>query len=315
MQLAVGLIVFLAIMCLSLGIFQALDKRSDIQDRLEMYVNEDKHRTRERQRVTLVGIFKKISSIFAARTFTERIQLELLQAGIPLKGEEFVTVWLLAGLGGPIITWFLSYNAALTVLVILICSAGPRFYVRHKKNDKLKKLNQQLSDALVIMANGMRAGFGFQQAMDTVTKELPPPIANEFAWTLREIQLGSSTEEALQNMSERVKSDDLDMIVTAVLIQRQVGGNLAQILDNISRTIRDRTRIKGEIKTLTAQGRLSGLIIGLLPVALLFILLIINPDYMNSLLQEDYGFILLGAAALSELLGLMIINKIVDIDV
>lgn len=316
MQLVISFVVFLATTCLVIALVRSLDKKGEIQERLEAYVSDPGGTShRERRKITVKDLFQRVSSVFAARSFTEKIQLELLQAGIPLKGEEFVTLWLLIALGGPLVTWFLSFNPPLTILMLILGVLVPRLYLQHKKNDKLKTLNQQLGDALVVMANALRAGFGFQQAMDTVRREMPAPIASEFEWTLREIHLGSSTEEALLHMNERVKSDDLDMIVTAVLIQRQVGGNLAQILDNISRTIRERTRIKGEIKTLTAQGRLSGLIIGLLPIGLLFLLLIINPSYMNTLLQSSVGFFILGAALIAEIIGLFIIKKIVDIDV
>jgi len=315
MLATIYIMAFLAAFCLAMAILKTLDKKGEVQERLEMVARAGHGAERkERQRLSLADLFRKVSTIFAASSFTEKMQIQLLQAGIPLKGEEFITLWLGIALASPLVAYLLTFNIPLTFLLFLLGVGGPRFYLLHKKNEKLKKLNEQLGDALVIMANALRAGFGFQQAMDTVRKELPPPIANEFEWTLREINLGSTTEEALLHMTERVKSDDLDMIVTAMLIQRQVGGNLAQILDNISRTIRERTRIKGQIKTLTAQGRLSGIIIGLLPVGLIFLLLIINPGYMNTMLESPLGFYLLGAGAISELIGLLIINKIVNID-
>ena len=141
-----------------------------------------------------------------------------------------------------------------------------------------------------------------------------PLISEEFGIALREIHLGANLEDALLNMGTRAGSEDLDMVISAVLIQRQAGGNLAQILENIAGTIRERTRIKGEIKTLTAQGRISGLVIGFLPVGLLFALLIINPGYISTMLDTSLGCILLGIAFGSELLGAFIISRIVKID-
>jgi len=141
------------------------------------------------------------------------------------------------------------------------------------------------------------------------------PLAMEFAKTLREINFGTTTEQALQNMVFRVESDDLDLMITSVLIQRQIGGNLAEILDNISNTLRERIRIKGEIKTLTAQGRISGIIIGLLPPILIGVLLLLNPNYIGVLLEKKIGILLLSVGALSEVIGVMIIRKIVNIEV
>jgi len=308
--------VFFTAMFFTLALVRLLDRKSEVKDRLERYIaGNAENEKKEKSTPALKAGFERMASVFASRSYTEKIQVELLQAGLPLKGEEFITLWVLLATAIPAVTWLVTRNWPLAILVLLLAVFGPRFYLQHKKGERLKTFNQQLGDALVIMANALRAGFGFQQAMETVRRELPPPISTEFEWTLREIQLGSTTEESLLNLCERVKSDDLDMVVTAVLIQRQVGGNLAQILDNISRTIRDRTRIKGEIRTLTAQGRLSGIIIGLLPIALLFILLILNPGYMTPFLQNPLGAYMLGAAALSEVIGLFVIKKIVDIDV
>jgi len=312
---------FLAGAFLVLAFFRTVDRKSEVKDRLERYAagiadpEKDEQERQPKAGLYLRALFERASSVFASKSFTEKIQVDLLQAGIPLKGEEFITAWLITAVCLPGLTWLASRNWPLVLLALLFGTLGPRLYLGQKKAERLKAFNQQLGDALVIMANALRAGFGFQQAMETVRRELPPPISTEFEWTLREIRLGSTTEESLQNLSDRVKSDDLDMVITAILIQRQVGGNLAQILDNISRTIRDRTRIKGEIRTLTAQGRLSGIIIGLLPVGLLFVLLVLNPGYMTPFLKSPTGVYMLAGAAVSEMIGLVVIRRIVDIDV
>lgn len=305
----------------ALAVLRSFDRSSQVKERLERYTaglaepeRQDAGK-KEKAGIRIRDLFERMSSVFASRSFTGKIQVDLLQAGIPLKGEEFVTAWMILLVILPVLTWFLSGNWPLVLLAVLSAALGPRFYLEQKKSERLKAFNQQLGDALIIMANALRAGFGFQQAMETVKRELPDPISTEFEWTLREIRLGSTTEESLQNLSDRVKSDDLDMVITAILIQRQVGGNLAQILDNISRTIRDRTRIKGEIRTLTAQGRLSGVIIGLLPVGLLFVLLVLNPGYMTPFLKSRLGVCMLAGATVSELIGLTVIKKIVEIDI
>lgn len=256
----------------------------------------------------------KVSKIFAAKSVTKELQGHLLRAGIPLKGEEYLTIWLILIILLPGVLYLISLSPWAIPIGMLLGIILPRIYLKQKQDARLQALNGQLGDALVTMANGLRAGFGFQQAMDSVKRELPDPIAGEFAWTLRETNLGSSHEEALVNLGQRVGSDDLDMIITGIIIQRQVGGNLAEILDNISGTIRERSRIKREIKVLTAQGRLSGLVIGLLPLVLIAVMLLINPDYFNVMVKDLRGIVMLGAAVVMEIIGFTLINKIIDID-
>lgn len=264
---------------------------------------------------TLQLLLGKTSTLFAGRGYTEKLQIELISAGINLKGEEFVTIWLVLAIAIPLVGYLVLRNLGLAVIGLIIGIIGPHIYIKTARENRIKLLTRQLGDALVVMANSLRAGFGLQQAMDVVRNELPAPISQEFGWTLRDINLGSTVEEALKRMSDRVGSDDLDMMVTAILVQRQVGGNLAVVLDNISETIRERTRIKQEIRTLTAQGRMSGLIIGLMPVFLFGFILMVNPDYMSILTGSPLGLIILLGAVGSELLGLLIIRRIIDIKV
>lgn len=260
-------------------------------------------------------LLQKSSTLFAGRRYTERLQAELISAGINFKGEEFVAIWVGIGVILPLLCYFLFLNLNLAIIGLLIGVWGPRWYIKMAREKRIKMLTQQLGDALVVMANSLRAGFGLQQSMDVVRSDLPAPIAQEFGWTIRDINLGSTVEEALKRMSKRAGSDDLDMMVTAIQVQRQVGGNLAVVLDNISETIRERTRIKQEIRTLTAQGRMSGLIIGLMPVALLGFIAVINPEYLRILTESTLGIVMLVGAAGSELLGLLIIRRIIDIKV
>ncbi|MGE5421749.1 MAG: type II secretion system F family protein [Ignavibacteriales bacterium] len=319
MDLILTLLVFLSITFLGPAIFYTLRKGDSVKDRIETYiqstsVQEDDEDKPGKGHIDLGQLLPKISRIFASRSFTQKVQIDLLQADIPLKGEEYLTIWAGFALIVPILVWLMTFNSGMALLMFAIGAIGPKFYLSHCMEKRRHQLNQQLGDALVIMANALRAGFSFQQAMETVRRELPPPISVEFGWALREMNLGVGTEEALLNMGERAGSDDLDMVISAVLIQRQVGGNLAQIMDNISKTIRERARIKGEIKTLTAQGRTSGIIIGSLPIALLLLLLTINPTYMSVMLDSSIGYALLGGAFCSELIGAFLISRIVKID-
>jgi len=268
-----------------------------------------------RKGVGLKDIFQSASKVFAAKSYTKKMELELDKADIPLKGEEFILINLLAVVVPAGLVLLLFRNLPLG---IILASAGlvlPKVFVQRAKKKRAARFNSQIGDALVVMSNSLRAGFSFLQAMEMVSKEMQPPIADEFARSLREMNLGTPTEEAMLNLVGRIESDDLDLVVTAVLIQRQVGGNLSEVLDNISHTIRERVRIKGEIKTLTAQGRISGMIIGLLPVVVALFLSVINPSYMNKLFTTATGMAALTGGVISQGIGIVLIKKIVDIDV
>lgn len=260
------------------------------------------------------GFLQKIGKLFFRKGISKKIEEQLAKADIPLRGEEFLLIWMLIGLLPVSVIYLTIHNMAFVIVVYLLGILLPPFMVSRAQQKKIKKFNQQISDSLSIMSNALRAGFSFLQAMEMVSREMPEPISKEFARTFKEINLGTPTEEALHKMVKRVSSDDLELLVTAVLIQRQVGGNLAEILDNISHTIRERIRIKGEIKTLTAQGRISGLIIGLIPPCLILLLLLINPAYMKPLLQTQIGWLMLGSGAFTEFIGILLIKKIITID-
>ncbi len=303
-------------------IFSA-DKQS-IESRINRYVREEKESENQEEnpdnkvadkRPHPKKLLTQVSRVFASKKISENLQKELIKADIPLRGEEFITLVILMASGIFFLSLILFQNMALSLVFSLGGLLVPRMVINISKAKRVDRFNNQISDTLVMMANSLRAGFSFIQVMDLISKEMPPPISQEFARTFREINLGTPTEKALENLSHRVESQDLEMTVTAVLIQRQVGGNLAEVLDNISSTIRERVRIKGEIKTLTAQGRISGIIIGLLPLALLGFLMAINPDYMTLLFVNPLGLMMLGFAIFSEILGILLISKIINIKV
>lgn len=205
---------------------------------------------------------------------------------------------------------------------------APRIYVTMRQHKRLKDFNNQLADILNLWVNALRAGYSVPQAMEAVSNEAPPPASTEFRRVVAEISIGVPMETALSNMLSRLNSEDLDLVFTAVNIQREVGGNLAEILDTISETIRERVRIKGEIRTLTAQGRITGMLIGLLPIGLALLLLLINPSYMGQLffgpekggayipgLPIPCGWPLIAIGLTMMAIGLAAITRIVDIEV
>ena len=167
----------------------------------------------------------------------------------------------------------------------------------------------------MLLSNSLRAGSSFLQSIELVSRESPAPMGPEMGRVVREVNLGLSMEEALSNLVRRIKSDDLDLMVTAIGVQQQVGGNLAEILDTIAFTIRERVRIKGEIRTLTAQGRYSGYLVAFLPIAIMVTLNLINPEFMSPLFTELIGQILLVVGGIMMAIGFFAIQKITNIKV
>lgn len=192
---------------------------------------------------------------------------------------------------------------------------SPVIYARLRMKKRKKAFDAQLNDMLAILSNSLKSGYSFLQAVQMIAGDMAPPISEEFDHMLREIRMGIPTEEALQSLNFRVHSQDFDLIVTAIIIQRQIGGNLAEILDNISDTIRERVRIQGEIKALTAQGRFSAMIFLILPTAIGGLLTLINPKYVSQLFTNPIGWGMLGIGILGQVMGGFIIRKIVTIEV
>ncbi|HAP31976.1 MAG TPA: secretion system protein [Firmicutes bacterium] len=244
----------------------------------------------------------------------QKTERELSRAGFSLHAAEYMALRIILVILFAPAVFNLSGNLLVAALAAFAAAQLPPLFVKSAQQKRVVQFNNRLGDALTIMANSLRAGFSFMQAADTVSKEMSPPLALEFSRLLREIKLGVTTEDALQNMLERVNSRDLELLITAVKIQRQVGGNLAEILDNIGETIRERIRLKNEIKTLTAQGRISGLVIGLLPVLIIVIVSLINPGYMLMLITNPIGPFLLLWAAISEIIGIILIRRIVSLN-
>ena len=265
--------------------------------------------------IDIKKILHNTGKMFAGESVTKRLESELIKADIPLRGEEYLMLRIIAAIVPGTLVMLLTNQLIFSLLVYILAAIAPQIFVGISQQKKLRKFNYQLIDSLAIMSNSLRAGYSFMQAVELVSREMPKPIGKEFARTFREINLGTTTEEALHNLGRRMGSDDLELIITAVLIQRQIGGNLAEILDNISHTIRERVRIQGEIKTLTAQGRISGFVIGLIPPALIVLLFIVNPGYMKPLFSNPVGLAMLGAGAVSELIGILIIRKIISIEI
>lgn len=238
---------------------------------------------------------------------------ELSNAGIKMRPNEFLIIWAVAITFIPGLLWLLDAHLMTTLAASLFGLVLPPLLIHNRKKKRLIVFEKQLGEALVLIGNCLRAGMTFQQAMSNVAEDMPDPIGREFSRTIREIHLGSSVDTALERMSERVKSLDLTLTVSALQIQRQVGGNLLEILENISITIKDRIKVKDDIRVLTATGRSSGVIVGSIPLVIGGLLVLINPEYMMTFFNTRSGNIMLMVAGGMEVLGFLIIRKIVDI--
>ena len=322
----VAFLVFLTVTFLIIGIYSLLNSDQDkINNRLDKYL--DNKETIALERVASSeedegenegeksGLMLRLNKIFTSFSLTNKLDKELNKSSLPFKASEFIISILIILCVVAIIGIFLIKNLILTGVILLVGLILPYFYLKYSQKQRLEKFNDQINDSLTIISNSLKAGYSFFQALEMVTKEMEPPISEEFTLVLKKMNLGASPQESLRDLTGRVDSDDLDLVVTAVLIQRQVGGNLSEILDSISDTIRERIRIQGEIKTLTAQGRASGFIVALLPIGLGALLFVINPEYMTPLFTSNLGRVMLIMGVFSQLIGAFLIKKIIEIKV
>ncbi|HEV8697265.1 MAG TPA: type II secretion system F family protein [Candidatus Limnocylindrales bacterium] len=333
LTLGVAGVAALAILLIAVGI--ASSGSSGISDRLERYASG-----RQEGKPTSTGqgpisdliaqsqALANLNKVVEGRDFGANLARELARADLRLKPSEYLFIWAGSTLGVPVAMFIFGFFLpALGQPLALLIGAFigfllPRFWLNRRKGGRLNAFNKQLPDTITLIANALRAGSSFLQAIELVVRESRPPISTEFSRVIREVNLGLPFDQALENMVRRVRSDDLELMATAISIQHQVGGNLAEILDSISYTIRERIRIKGEIRTLTAQQRLSGYVVGFLPIALAGFLFVAAPGFMDPMFANPpaiaglpAGVIILIFGGIMMFIGFMLIRKIVDIEV
>lgn len=278
---------------------------------LEMEKNED---------VSKPAHLKELFQNFAKNIRTTestriKIERELESAGVPLKVEEFITIRVGLFAITSMSAILLGIPFLFSVLVGFLGWQIPFFLLKRKKEKRIGRVGEQLPQTLEIMSSAMKSGFSFMQAMQLVANEIPDPIGVEFYRTIKDINYGMPMELAFEQLQTRIPNKDLEIVTTAILIQRSTGGNLSQILETIHETITERVRLKDELHALTAQGRISALVITLLPIGLGILLNLINPEYFTPMLSSPVGWILLGGGFISGLLGWIFINKVVTIEV
>ena len=260
--------------------------------------------------------FSKAGRKFAVATgFSASLDERLEQAGMPMMAGEFVALTVLCTLLGGVVAALFLANIIFVLMIAAIAGLIP--YVRmgrsHRKRQKL--LGEQLADTLSVLASSLRAGYSFLQALDTVSKEIGEPSAGEFQRVVAEIRLGRPIDEALTAMADRVDSDDLRWAVIAINVQRQVGGNLAEVLDIVASTVRERAYIRRQINVLSEEGKLSVVILAVLPFGIIGYISIVNADYISPLFTTTAGNIMLAAGLFCMGLGIFIMSRMVKIDV
>lgn len=239
----------------------------------------------------------------------------LIQADVSMRVGTFVLISLLLGVLGAIIAFAASGWFWMTPVGAVVVGIIPYIVIYRKKETRRRLFERQFPDALDLMTGALRSGMAFNGALQVVSEESPDPVASEFRIVFEENRLGLSLRESLEGMTERIDSTELRLFVTAVLIQKDTGGNLAEILDGTAYVIRDRFRILGDVRTITAQARLSGVVLMILPMVMALALLFMVPDYMKILITDPVGPYLIGAAVFLQVLGFLIIRKIVNIKV
>ncbi len=306
------------IILLIIGVFVSSNsERALVEKRLAQYLDDDeKHDSSQTAQRSIISDW--VSSRMERTSYGDRVARSLARADMKLKvGEYFVLVFACILIGG-LFTWFIGNKNMISAGMGAIAGAvGPSMYVKSQQKKRLQRFNDQLADMLNLMVNGLRAGYSTMQALEAISKELPPPICDEFRRVVLEMQIGIPMETALDNLLRRIPSEDLDFVITAINVQREVGGNLSEILDNISFTIRERVRIKGEVRVLTSQVRTSGTVLSLIPFFLVMVLWFLNPEYLMSVTS---GGPYITAAIICVVLGLIfssyfIMMKIADIEV
>jgi len=331
LPILVGALAAIAVLLIFMGLSST---RSDVATRLQRYAAAAPSETEEKHRQNLGEVLQNSAALASINRVVERrdwgadIAQDLARADLVLKPTEWLIIRAGAIVGIPLLMIALSPiigtfgNPLLWLGGVVVGFFLPRIWLGRRKSKRLKAFDSRLADTITLLANSLRAGSSFLQSLEMVVRESEPPVSTEFGRVIREVNLGLSLEQGLTNMTRRVRSDDLDLMTTAIIIQSQVGGNLAEILDSIAFTIRERVRIKGEIRTLTAQGRMSGYVVGCMPIALAGIITVLAPTFMQPMFETPpdvagvpLGVILLILGGFSMVMGFLFIRRIVDIKV
>ncbi|MFP4322139.1 MAG: type II secretion system F family protein [Anaerolineales bacterium] len=302
------------------------DRQAEIDERLGRYTSEYGSQLSELLEVETDGTLQqssaremyqeRVGKAIEGRQFAQNWKIQLARADLKITPAEFLGFHFVS-----IAVFFLIGNVLFSNIILAFIAGVvgfffPRIYVSFKTGQRKNRFEDQLADNLQMWVNGLRSGYSVLQAVEAIAKEAAEPTSTEFRRIVQEVQLGIPLDEALDHAYDRMPSEDFDLVITAVNIQREVGGNLAEILEVISHTIRERVKLKLEIRAMTAQGRVTGYIIGFMPVGILMFLSLVNPAYVGQMFSnQTCGWPMLGCGAGLIALGTAAIQKIVDIEI
>ncbi len=323
MVVLISVMVLLTVVLLFSGLGRRTDEKGSMASRLEAFRADAQARPAARgptgtlKRRSYSGL-PVLSAFLAQFKGSEAVALGLERAGVPLRvGEYYMMRWGVALIFfvAPLLFGFAAFNLGIGALLAFVGYMLPAGWVNGKRKKRMDRMTAQLVDMLGMVSNSLKSGYGLMQSIEFAARQMQPPLAVELRHMLRDANLGMSAEEALKGLGERVASSDLDMVLTAINIQRSVGGNLAEILEKVAFTMRERERIRGEISTLTAQQKMTGIVIGGLPVFMFAIFMVINPSYMGLLFSDMAGRIIMAIAVGMEVLGYLAIKRVMAIEI
>jgi tight adherence protein B len=317
-ELLAAILVFIAVAAL---VYYILTRRggNSVESRLERMRKVEKKENVANVLKTDTGTFPLIRRFTGETGWGERARVDLAQAGLTLKPSEYLLIRLFAGVMIALIMLLIFSGSSLLLFIVLGAAVFgfmlPGWYVGMRKTRRKDKIAKQLPEAVSLIANSLRSGFAFSQAMELASLQIASPIKEEFGQYLSDTSLGSPSEQALESMAERVGTYDMDMLVSTILIQRTTGGNLSEILDNVAETIRERERLHGEIRALTSSQRFAGFILSIYPMVLLALFTALAPDIWTILFKDPTGRIVLGIAIALQVIGIISIRRLLRLEV
>jgi tight adherence protein B len=316
MFLIIGGVIILILLIIGV-VVSVTSERSLVEERLGRYLEDERPQDADNNDGGRSMATEWLNRRVASSSLGDRVARELARADLKFKVAEYFALVFMSTIVTAGIAYLIQPYIASALIGAVVGFFIPRFYVKRQQSVRLIKFNEQLSDMLNLMVNGLRAGYSTMQALEAVSRELPSPISDEFHRVVQEMQIGIPMEKALENLLRRIPSEDLDFVITAINVQREVGGNLSEILDTISFTIRERVRIKGEIRVMTANVRTSGAVLSLIPVFLSLALYFVSPEYIGSFFDRGplCGWLAIGVIVGMIASGYFVMMKIADIEV
>ncbi|MGQ9683192.1 MAG: type II secretion system F family protein [Anaerolineae bacterium] len=315
--LVISIVGAMAVVSLFVGVYMAAERSDDISARLDAYATAARRREEARsgRKRGLARLLDRIDRLLTGQAIVQKYGLYLAQANVQMTVPEFAVVVLSSSVVGGALGWLVSRQVISAVAGAILGLAPPILVVVRKRHKRLKAFRDQLVDVLSLVVGSLRGGHALMTALDLVAKELNPPSSEEFGRVLREIGLGLSQAEALGNLVTRMESDELQLVVTAINISHEVGGNLSLVLEKIAETIRERIRLQGEIRVLTTQQRLTTYLLAALPFVLSLVLAIMNPSWIMRLFAPGWIRIVPVAALSMEIAGFLIAQSLTKIEV